>query len=264
MRITRKLPLVVLLLGAAAPVAASPAKEARDPKALAALDAMGAFLRSQVDIKVLGELTTDDVTDDNQKVQYSGTAELTVRRPDRMRATMNSDRRNEQIFYDGKQFTVYLPKLNYYASFDAPPNLAGLIDVAERRYGLDLPLVDLFAWGTNRSRPQDILTATKLGTSTIKGSPCDHYAFHQADIDWQVWIQQGDRPLPRKLVITTITEKTQPQYQAVYTWELGGKTSPQAFTFVPPPGAHRIEFDTLAPPQRQGRPAPKQTRGGTP
>jgi len=264
MRITRKLPLAVLLLGAAAPVAAAPAKEARDPKALAALDAMGAFLRSQVDIKVLGEMTTDDVIGGDQKVQYTGTAELTVRRPDRMRATINDDRRNEQIFYDGKQYTVYLPKVNFYASFEAPPNLAGLIDVAEKRYGLDLPLVDLFAWGTERSRPQDILTATRLGMSMVKGTPCDHYAFHQADIDWQVWIQQGDRPLPRKLVITTRTEKSQPEYSVVYTWDLAPKISPQMFTFVVPPGAHRIDFDTVAPTPRHGRPAPKQQRGGTP
>jgi hypothetical protein len=263
MRIIRKLPLVALL-AAAAPAAAEPPKEARDPRALAALQAMGTYLRGQNSAKVTGDVTIDDVIGENQKVQYGGTIDLIVRRPDRMQANVNTDRRNEQIYYDGKQFTVYLPTLAYYATFAAPPTLAGLIDVAEKRYGLDLPLVDLFAWGTERSRPQDILTATRVGTSAVKGTPCDHYAFHQSDIDWQVWIQQGAQPLPRKLVITTTTEKTHPQYEAIYSWDLSPKISPQAFTFVAPPDAHRIEFETLAPTPRHGRPAPKQQRGGTP
>jgi hypothetical protein len=264
MRITRKLPLF-LLLAAAAPAAAQQAKEARDPKALAALDAMGAFLRNQKNLHVTGEMTTDDVIGQNQKVQYSGTVELMVRRPDGMRANINSDRKTEQVFYDGKKFTVFQPKLGYYASFDAPPTLAGLVDVAEKRYGLDLPLVDLFAWGTERSRPQDIISATKVGTSVIEGTPTDHYAFHQADIDWQVWIQQGDQPLPRKLVITTTTEKSQPQYSVVYKWDLAPKIQAQSFTFVAPPDAHRIEFDTAAAAApRQGRTAPKQPRGVSP
>jgi len=254
MRITRKLPFVLLL--AAVPAAAQQAKEARDPRALAALDAMGAFLRDQKNVRVTAHMTTDDVIGQNQKVQYNGTVDLTVRRPDGLRANINTDRKTEQVYYDGKQFTVYQPKLGYYASFDAPPTLAGLIDVAERRYGVDLPLVDLFAWGTERSRPQDILAATRVGTSTIEGTPTDQYAFHQADIDWQVWIQQGPQPLPRRLVIPPTTEKSQPQYSATYTWDLAPNIQPQSFTFVAPPSAHRIEFDTQAAARRQGRSAP--------
>jgi hypothetical protein len=272
MRIIGEVPLVCLLLVAAPATAAPPAaaptapmKQTRDPRAIAALESMGAFLRSLTTMRILGETITDDVLGDNQKVQYSGMVELTARRPDRMRANVISDRKNEQIFYDGKQFTVYQPSLGYYASFAAPPTLAGLIDIAEKRYGLDLPLVDLFAWGTERSRPADILTATHVGTSTIKGTGCDHYAFHQADVDWQVWIQQGARPLPRKLVITTITERSQPEYSVVYTWDLAPAVSDQFFTFTPPPGTHRIDFETIGPsPVRQGRPTPKQPRGATP
>src|SRR5436190_12690326 len=118
MRMILKLSFLGLLL-AATPAAAQSASEARDPKAIAALDAMGAFLRTQTNMKVIGEINTDDVIGKNQKIQYSGTVELMVRRPDGLRANVVSDRKNEQIFYDGKQFTVYEPKLGYYAAFAA-------------------------------------------------------------------------------------------------------------------------------------------------
>jgi hypothetical protein len=243
--------------------ATAQAAETRDPKAIAALERMGAYLRSQTAMRIVAETATDDLIGGNQKVQLVGTVELMVRRPDRLRANVTTDRKTEQIYYDGKTFTVYQPKLQYYASFSAPPTLAGLMDVAEQRYGLDMPLADLFAWGTERSRPADILGATNLGTSTIKGAPCDHYAFHQADVDWQVWIQQGDQPLPRKLIITTITERSQPQHSAVMTWDLAPRISDPLFTFSPPQGAHRIEFETAADqaaPFRQGRsPKPRGT-----
>jgi hypothetical protein len=260
MRIRAITTSIVLLVGAAAQ-----AGEARDPKAIAALERMGAFLRSQTVMKIMAETATDDVIGGNQKVQLVGAVELMVRRPDRLRANVATDRKIEQIYYDGNAFTVYQPRLNYFASFSAPPTLAGLMDVAEQRYGLDMPLADLFAWGTARSRPADILGATNLGTSMIKGVPCDHYAFHQADVDWQVWIQQGEQPLPRKLIITTITERSQPQHQAVLTWDLAPKLADGMFTFIAPKGAQRIEFETVveqAAPFRQGRSTPKPR--GTP
>src|SRR5581483_9614028 len=88
-----------------------------DPQAIAALDRMGAFLRAQNSMKVTAEMTTDEVLDNGQKVQRQGVATLEVSRPDRLRADVVSDRRNEQLFYDGKTFTIYQPALGYYGSF---------------------------------------------------------------------------------------------------------------------------------------------------
>jgi hypothetical protein len=239
---------------------------ARRSAALGALDRMATFLRSLQDVEVEGETTTDDILASGQKVQYGGTVKLKIRRPDRMAAEVVSDRKNEQMFYDGTTFTVFQPKVGYYASFAAPPDLRGLVNVLEQRYGIDLPLADLFRWGTDTGQIEAIQRATYLGRSNVKGAPCEHFAFHQADVDWEVWIQEGDQPLPRKLVITTLTEKTQPQYMAIMTWNLRPKPDPLAFTFNPPPNARRISFETASitrPASRQGR-APAPRRGPTP
>ena len=120
------------------------AKPAVDPDAIAALHKMGAFLRDQQKFAVRASVTTDDLLASGQKVQLDGAIQLMVRRPDRLRAEVRGDRRDERIYYDGNTFTIFGEKAGYYASFQAPATLAELKDVAEKRYGIDLPLADLF------------------------------------------------------------------------------------------------------------------------
>jgi hypothetical protein len=221
---------------------------------------MGAFLRSQRAMIITARTTTDEVLDNGQKVQRNGVATLRMSRPDRLRADVSSDRRNEQLFYDGKTFTIYQPSLGYYGSFNAPPTLAQLVDEAEQRYGIDMPLADLFAWGTARSPAANVKGAIDLGPSMVDGVKCEHYAFHQADVDWEIWIQQGPQPLPRKMVITTTTEKTQPQHVAVMSWDLSPRLDDSMFTFTPPATAQRIDFDVA----REQSGLPRQGRSANP
>ena len=61
-------------------------------------------------------------------------------------------------------------------------------------------------------------------------------------MDWQLWIEADDTPLPRKMVITTTQEKKYPQYVAVMNWNLSPKISNKLFTFLPPKDAYKIKF----------------------
>ncbi len=114
---------------------------------------MGEFLRNQQAFAVQSRVTTDDVLPSGQKVQYGGTVDLKIRRPDRMRMDIAGDRRNERMYYDGKTFTVFGENAGFYATFPAPGTLTELKDVLEKRYAIDLPLADLFYWGTEHDGP---------------------------------------------------------------------------------------------------------------
>jgi hypothetical protein len=116
--------------------------------------------------------------------------------------------------------------------------------MAEQQYGLDIPLADLFFWGTEESGVEDIKEAAYIGPARIGGRQCDHYAFRQQNVDWQVWIQSGKQPLPCKLLITTTQVPEQPQYAAVLSWDLTPHTG-TTFAFVPPKAAARIEVAPL-------------------
>jgi hypothetical protein len=215
-----------------------------DVKAIDALKAMGAYLRTLKTFALRSETTTDEVLDNGQKVQFGGTVDYLVRKPNAMRAEVVSDRKRRQYFYDGKTVTVYGPANRYYASTAAPPTITELLQFLDQKYDLDLPLADLFLWGTDKDGLDDIKSAINIGPSRIGGVDTDHYVFRQADVDWQIWIERGKTPLPRKLLITTTSEPTQPQYVAVLKWDLNPKLDNKSFTFVPPKGAQKIVLAT--------------------
>ena len=122
--------------------------KAIEQKALDALQRMGMFLRDQQSFEVKTTSETDYELDNGQTVRLDKQGDLHVRRPDHLRADTTSERKDRQFFYDGKSFVMYAPKMGYYTRVDAPPTILELADDLESRYGLELPLVDLFRWGT--------------------------------------------------------------------------------------------------------------------
>ena len=220
------------------------------PEAINALTKMGGFLRTLKTFAVRADTTIDEVLDTGQKVQLDSTVDLRVRRPDRLRADVSSARMQRQFFYDGKRLTLYGARVKYYATVPTPPTIQETVRVAEQKYGLVFPLADLFHWGTDEARSGDITGAIVVGPSRIGGVECDQYAFREEAVDWQIWIEKGKTPLPRKLVITTRQEEGQPQYVAVLRWDLAPKLDDQTFMFVPPKDARRIVFRTT-----EGQPA---------
>jgi hypothetical protein len=227
----------------------APAEPPIDERVMERLDQMGAFLREQRAFIVKGESATDEIlSDTGQKIQLTASYELWVRRPDRMRVKVSSDRKERELFYDGSTFTVFGRRNGYYATVDAPPTIAEVIDTVESRYGIEIPLVDLFYWGTEQSGAEAVKRASAIGPGRIRGVACDHFALRQDDVDWQVWIEQGKRPLPRKLVITTTSEPQQPQHEVVLDWTLDAKLADPMFKFVPPEGAHKIPLQPIGQP----------------
>jgi hypothetical protein len=226
----------------------SEAQLAIDPQAIAALQRMSAYVREQKRFTVHTTAHTDYVLDSGQKIRLSSRGDLRVRRPDRLRADVVSDRKSRQFFYDGKTFTINGPTTGYYATVAAPPTILELADLLEDRFGIQLPLVDLFRWGTDESDISDITSAIHIGTTMIDGVVTDQYAFRQAGLDWQVWIQRGDRPLPRKLLLTTTDDPARPEYSVEMKWELDTKYDDKVFTFVPTKDNARIRIAQLPPP----------------
>jgi hypothetical protein len=169
-------------------------------------------------------------------------ADMLAKKPDRLRMEMTSDQQHRVYYYDGKEFTLWGERVNYYATVPAPPTIAELADKLEEKFGIDLPLVDLFYWGTPRSDVNAIKSAIDFGPSQVDGTTCEQYVFRQDGLDWQIWIQSGDFPLPRKIVITTLTDEARPQFRSVYTWNLAPSFNDAAFTFDPPQDAHKIVF----------------------
>jgi len=213
-----------------------------EPDAVDALHRMGGYLRSLKMFSVRADTALDEVTEDGMKLQFGGTLTASVRRPDGLVLEVNTDRKHRRLYYDGKTLTVYAPRDGYYAIVDAPPTIAETAEAVSDKYGVDMPLVDLFSWGADSNSEEEVREAAIIGPARIGGVLCDHVAVRQDDVDWQVWIQRGDRPLPRKIVITTKSEPEQPQYVATLTWDTDAKFTSNTFHFSPPKEAHKIDL----------------------
>lgn len=212
-----------------------------DPHAIEMLKSVGKYLRTLQSFQVQADISTDDVMEDGQIVQSSSKVNMLAAKPNRFRVEVTGDDPNRLYLYDGKTFTIWGQYTNYYATVPALPTIAEVIDKLTARFDIDLPLVDLFRWGVDEDDVKNIKTAVDIGLSTVDRVACEQYAFHQDDIDWQIWIQLGQYPLPRKLVIRTPSDEAKPQHSEVLTWNLAPSFNDGAFAFDPPADAHRMQ-----------------------
>lgn len=217
----------------------------REPEAIAALEKMGGYLRTLSTFAVNGVGSTEEALTTGQTIDYPGSVDLLAVRPNRLRANVYSTRKRREYFYDGKTFTVFAPRQGYYAAIEAPPTIKELLDKASERLGLVLPLADLFELGTDPSLTARITTAFFVSTDVVGGEVCNHFAFRQPGVDWQLWIRDGAQPLPCKWVITGTDDPNELDYEMEFTWDLAPTVPKDAFTFVPPEGADKIALASI-------------------
>jgi hypothetical protein len=222
--------------------AAGPAASAVDPASIQALKDMGAFLQTLKRFQVSTELTGERVLSDGQKLQHTATADMDVERPNKIRALMHSARTERELVYDGKTVTLYTPAQKYYSTVEFSDTIGKLIERLEEKYGVELPLSDLFLWGTPAAPLDKIDSAMNAGQDFVGDDLCDHYAFRQAKVDWQIWITTGSKPLPRKVVITNRADEARPQSVSLIDWNLKPTFKDTVFKFTPPKGASKIEI----------------------
>ena len=244
----KKLAPVLMALSLAAPAtqaqtpaAAQPANPV-DPAVIQALKDMGGHLQSLKRFSVSTDLTGERVLADGQKLQHSASAKLDVVSPNKLRARMVSPRSQREIVYDGKTVTLYAPEQKYYSTVEFSEPLGGLVTRIEERYGVEIPLADLFTWGTPAAPFDKIQSAMNAGQDIVGDDVCDHYAFRQGDFDWQIWITAGAKPLPRKLVITNRADEARPQSVSLMDWNLKPGFKDSAFKFTPPKGSTAVEL----------------------
>lgn len=215
-----------------------------EPDAVDALKKMSEYLMSLQTIEITTQGSLDVVTGENQRIQMDGATNYKIRRPGFV-IDYVSDIKSRRFIYDGKNFTVYSPKLGFYSTVPAPPTNREVLDAIYQKFGISLPLEDLFRWADpGGERQQALKSAYFVGTATLDGVPTNHYAFREADVDWEIWIQQGDQPLPRKVVIVDRTDATHPTFISRLSWKVNPAFTDSEFTFVPDKDAKRIQMAT--------------------
>jgi len=234
-----------VLAAAALLLLSSPARaQGSDPKAV--LKAMSDYVSSQKTIELTFDSDIEVITPQLEKIQFASSGETLLSRPDKMRAHRMSGHADVSLFFDGKTASVFGKSHDSWTQFAAAGNVDQLVAALRAGHGVSMPGADLLL-----SNPYDVLVADVeeakyVGRGVVEGVLCEHLAFRNFDTDWQLWVETGATPVPRKMVITSKTVNGAPQYTLrVKSWKTGVEVAPGAFTFVPPATAKKVSPDAL-------------------
>lgn len=216
--------------------------EMLDAKAEEMFKSMSSYLGGTRKLTVDADVDFEIVTSDGQKLQLSSNAKFSIERPSKLHVERVGMGADVYVIYDGETLSLYGKRTNSYGQLTG----SGTIDDAFMIYEMETGMAGLGA-GLILSDPYDALTGSTesssyIGVGYVNGVKCNHLAFRDDKVDWQLWVQAGDTPLPMKLIITSKFLPAGPQYEVRFrNWNTNPKIDDKIFTFVPPDGARKVE-----------------------
>jgi len=191
----------------------------------------------------------DVVQRSGEKVEFTETRRLTVSRPNRMRVEdEKSDGSRVVTVFNGKEIALVDRTRNVYAVAPQPGDLDRTIAHFVDELGMQLPLALLLTSTLPAELDARVQSIGIVGRTSVYGAPAHHLAARGRNVDFQVWVTDGERALPQRVVITYRNAPGQPQYRAVLTdWSFTPDVSDAAFTAAIPQGAQKIAFAAQLP-----------------
>ena len=210
------------------------------------LKAMSDYQAAQTAISFDYDATLEVVTDDSQKLALASSGAVTLSRPDKIRATRAGGFVDVETLFDGKTLTLLGKNANKYTQAEVPGTIEHLIDELKDKYDRPLPAADLFLSNSYDELMQDVYDSKDLGSGVINGAECDFLAFRQDEVDFQIWIAQGDQPHPCKYVVTSRQVPDGLQYSVeIRNWRTGDEAAKDDFAFHSPANAEKIDLKDL-------------------
>ncbi len=230
---------LMLMLGTSMTASADEA----DAKRL--LKAMSDYLAAQQAISFDYDAILEVVTKDEQILALASSGSVTLNRPDKILATRSSGFADVEMSFDGKTLTLLGKNLNIYAQQEVPGTVDQLVDEL-RKHNRPLPAADLLLTDPYEALMQDVVDVKDLGSGVIGGVECDYLAFRAKEVDWQIWIAQGERPYPCRYVISSKFMDGEPQYSIqARDWKTGDEVAATDFSFEPPKDAKKVDLKDL-------------------
>ncbi len=238
-----------------------PVRERRvDEAAAKYMRAACEYLKSRPAFSVRAESTFEEVLRGGRRVQHSRGMTVVFKRPDRLRAQVESDKGRRDFYYDGESLAITDIDAKVYGRFDAPPTVEAMLDDAMMRFGVEMPLADLVSDDPCAALETNTERGWYLGQDYLPGGRYHHLLFSAPEVDLQVWVPDGEPPLLRKLVLTYKQRAGTPQYGLMLSdWNFAPVIHKSAFTFTPPADAREIEFVVAAPAGETPANAPTDT-----
>ena len=230
-------------VAAALPLASLAQTPTTNPDALALLRRATDYLAGTKQFSLVADTTIEFVDDTGQKLQLAHRVSIDVQRPDKMRIARVGDLVDQTFYYNGKSLAVDLPEDNYHATAAVPATIDAMLDFARDMLDVIAPGSDLIYEDAYARLTTGLTSAFIVGKSEVGGVQCDHVAFRNNVVDWQIWIQEGDTPIPRKMVVNSKRLAQSPEFAiTLSSWNPAPRLSMATFEFVPSAASKKIEF----------------------
>lgn len=205
---------------------------------------MSGYLRSIEEFTFQADVLFDEVFPSGQVIQHGAELKAAVHRPDKLAARFLGDRRSRTVWLDGSTFTILSPDVGVYTETKVPAKIDAALDHLMEKFDVSMPLADFVSEDVYGSLTANIERASYIGKAVVDGRSCDHIACTQELIDWQLWVEDGIRRLPRKIVIHYKAAPGVPVYIAQFSeWDLGARLP--ALLFKPNLPLDAVKIDLL-------------------
>ncbi len=214
-----------------------------EPAAFDFLRKMSAFLSASQTLSFTVRGYSEETATTGQMVTFFRTSHVQMQRPDHVRIDVRGDITNVSLFYDGKTVTLLDPVKKAFGSTASPPTVDQTIDFLRDKYDAVFTISPLLTSNPFSVMSTGLVTAFVVGKAQVDGVDCDQLAFTERDVDWQLWLQRGPRPLPRRIAVTFKTVPGAPrEVLDLSDWKLGNSIPAKDFVFTPPKGSFHAEM----------------------
>ena len=236
----------VLALSAMLVFGVSTAASADEADAKNLIKAMSDYLGAQTALSFEYDATLEVITQEMQRLALASSGKVTLSRPNEVIATRSSGFADVEMSFDGTTLTLLGKNLNLYTQKEVPGTVEHLVDELREKYNRPLPAADLLLPNAYDVLMRDAVDVKDLGSGVIDGVECDYIAVRAKEVDWQIWIAQGERPYPCRYSITTTVIDGSPQYTIdIRDWKTGDEVAAADFSFKNPTNASKVELEDL-------------------
>jgi hypothetical protein len=186
--------------------------QSRAEDATAIVKAMSDYLAGAKSMQLTYDTDIEVITPEIEKLQFASSGEVTLSRPNKVRASRVGGYADVELAYDGDTLTVVGKNIGAVAALKAPGNVDQLINRLRDEFSLGLPGASFLLSSSFDELMAGVIEAKYIRRGVIDGVECHHLAFRNQDTDWQLFVEVGDKPIPRKYIITSKDVAAAPQY----------------------------------------------------
>lgn len=215
-----------------------------DPKAQTLLkkmsDYVGGLKSYSADVGVIDQ----NLLGDGFKLSLYRQGKLEFRRPNKFRMSRQGMLRDQEVIYNGKDLVFFGKTLNVFVTVPAPGDVDTGLDAVVNSVGAELPARDLLSLDAYTPLMDAVTKAVYIGKVQMGDQVCHQMAFRTDDVDWQLWVQDGEQPLPCLYSITSKWLTGSPEFTVRFrNWVVDADIPDATFEFQPPKGARSMTLE---------------------